>query len=248
MNRKYWLDTATKEIRFGPDRRRVRQELEDHILDRMEAAEAKGLSGYEAEKAAVEAMGNPEPVARELGRLHRPWLGYLWRASQVLLVVLALCIAANWKDFQDSRIGPDWAPPEPPQDSSYVWQDLSLGEAGGYHFTVPLLFWEQWDDGTWAGTVILRGSSWRFWERWDAGSILAARDDRGIAYTCRNYSWEATGETPRFYYNNAVQFSYTSSTAELRFSGIPDPGEIQWLELTIGDETVTISLEGGGTA
>lgn len=248
MNRKYWLDTATKEIRFGPDRRRVRQELEDHILDRMEAAEAKGLSGYEAEKAAVEAMGDPEPVARELGRLHRPWLGYLWRLSQVLLVVLTLCIAANFKDFQDSRIGPDWAPPEPPQDSPYVWHNLSLGEAGGYHFTVPLLFWEQWDDGTWAGTVILQGSSWRFWERWDAGSILAARDDRGIAYTCRNYSWEATGETPRFYYNNAVQFSYTSSTAELRFSGIPDPGEIQWLELTIGDETVTISLEGGGTA
>ncbi len=247
MNKGYWLDTATKEIRFGPDRRRVRQELEDHILDRMEAAEARGLSGYEAEKAAVEAMGDPEPVARELGRLHQPWMGYLWRLSQVLLVVLALCIAATWSDFQDSRIGPDWAPPEPPQDSPYVWQDLSLGETGGYRFTVPLMFWEQWDDGTWAGTVILRGSSWRFWERWDAGSILAARDDRGISYTCRNHSWESTGETPRFYYN-AVQFSYTSSTAELRFSGIPDPGEIQWLELTIGDETVTISLEGGGTA
>ena len=53
MNRNYWLDAATREIRFGPDRRRVRQELEDHILDRIEAAKDRGLSDHEAEEAAV---------------------------------------------------------------------------------------------------------------------------------------------------------------------------------------------------
>ena len=248
MNKSDWLDTATREIRFGPDRRRVRQELEDHILDRAEAAKAKGLSADQAEQAAVEAMGDPEPVARELGRLHRPWLGYLWRASQVLLVVLALCIAMNWSDFQDSRIGPDWAPPVPPQDSPYVWQDLSLGEAGGYRFTAPLIFWQQWEDGTWSGTLTLRGSSWRFWERWNPeGAILAVRDNRGISYSCRNTTGQIEEGTPRFYYN-PVQFSYTSVTAELWFDCMPDPEDLQWLELTIGDETLTISLEGGEAA
>lgn len=249
MNKRYWLDAATKEIRFGPDRRRVRQELEDHILDRMEAAEARGLSAYEAEKAAVEAMGDPGPVARELGRLHRPWLGYLWRASQVLLVVLVLCIAGSWSDFQDSRIGPDWAPPEPPQDSPYVWQDLSLGELGGYQFTVPLMFWKEWDDGTWSGTVILQGASWRFWEKWNPnGSILEVHDNRGIAYCNRTRAGGSSAEgIPQFYYNQ-VQSSYTSVTTEIRFDYMPDPEDLQWLEITIGDETLTISLEGGGAA
>ena len=252
MNRKYWLDTATKEIRFGPDRRRVRQELEDHILDRMEAAEAKGLSGYEAEEAAVAAMGDPEPVARELGALHRPWTGYLWRLSQVLLVVLTLCVAANWTYFRNLwNSGSDWAPPEPPQDSPYVWQDLSLGEAGGYHFTVPLLFWEQWDDGTWSGTVVLRGSNWRFWEKWNTASILEVRDNRGISYCNRTRAGISGGAAegiPQFYYYSQVQSSYTSVTTEIRFDYMPDPADLQWLELTVGDETLTISLEGGGAA
>ena len=176
-------------------------------------------------------------------------LGYLWRLSQVLPVVLALCIAATWSDFLDSRIGPDWAPPEPPQDSPYVWQDLSLGETGGYHFTVPLLFWEQWDDGTWGGTLILQGASWQFWEKWNAyGSILEVRDNRGISYYNRTRAGGGTAEgIPQFYYNQ-VQDSYTSVTVEIRFDYMPDPEDLQWLEITIGDETLTISLEGGGAA
>ena len=250
MNRNYWLDAATREIRFGPDRRRVRQELEDHILDRIEAAKDRGLSDHEAEEAAVEAMGDPGPVARELGRLHRPWLGYLWRASQVLLVVLALCIAANWTYFRNFwNSGPDWAPPEPPPDSPYVWRDLSLGEAGGYRFTAPLVFWQQWDDGTWSGDVILQGESLRFWEKWNPNeSILEVRDSRGISYYNRTRAGGISAEgIPQFYYNPA-QSSYTSVTTEIWLDYVPDPQEIQWLELTIGDETLTISLEGGGAA
>ena len=50
MIRGYWLDAATSGIRFSPDRNRVRQELEDHIQDRAEAGEARGLSPGEAER------------------------------------------------------------------------------------------------------------------------------------------------------------------------------------------------------
>lgn len=34
MNRKDWLDTATKKILFRPDRKAVRRELEAHLEDR----------------------------------------------------------------------------------------------------------------------------------------------------------------------------------------------------------------------
>ncbi|MBD5169816.1 MAG: hypothetical protein HDT20_06865 [Oscillibacter sp.] len=79
MNEKDWLDTATRKIRFRPDRKAVRRELEAHLED---LREASGLD----EDAALKAMGDPAALAEELGRIHRPWLGYLWRMSQIALI------------------------------------------------------------------------------------------------------------------------------------------------------------------
>lgn len=79
MNRLDWLDTATRKILFRPDREAVRRELEAHLEDLREA------SGLE-EEAALAAMGDPAALAEELGRVHRPWLGYLWRLSQIALL------------------------------------------------------------------------------------------------------------------------------------------------------------------
>lgn len=79
MNEKDWLDTATKKIRFRPDRKAVRRELEAHLED---LRETSGLEG----DAALRAMGDPIEIAEELGRIHRPWLGYLWRLSQIALI------------------------------------------------------------------------------------------------------------------------------------------------------------------
>lgn len=78
MNEKDWLDTATRKIRFRPDRKAVRRELEAHLEDLRDA------SGLE-EEAALRAMGDPGEIAEELGRVHKPWLGYLWRVSQLAL-------------------------------------------------------------------------------------------------------------------------------------------------------------------
>lgn len=100
MNEKDWLDAATAKIRFRPDREAVRRELEAHMEDLREA------SGLE-EDAALRAMGDPAEIAEELGRLHRPWLGYLWRISRfalagaavmycLLLVLLAMRPNGYW--------------------------------------------------------------------------------------------------------------------------------------------------------
>lgn len=83
MNRLDWLDAATKKIYFRPDRKAVRRELEAHLEDLRE------VSGLD-EDAALKEMGDPEAIAEELGRLHRPWLGYLWRVSQLALLGAAV--------------------------------------------------------------------------------------------------------------------------------------------------------------
>lgn len=97
MGRRTWVDTAVRGIRFRPDRREVRAELDAHLEDKIADLERifPDIPPEEAEQRAVAQMGDPEQVGRELAKLHKPWLGYLWRASQALLAALALLLAAG---------------------------------------------------------------------------------------------------------------------------------------------------------
>lgn len=96
MGRWGWLNTATRGIRFRPDREAVWAELFDHFEDKIADLMRiyPDLSRREAEKMAVARMGDPEQIGKELAKFHKPWLGYLWRVSQVLLAVLAVLVAA----------------------------------------------------------------------------------------------------------------------------------------------------------
>lgn len=98
MKKWTWLDTATRWIRFGPDKRAVREELEAHLEDR--AADLlrlfPELTPEEAERQAVEGMGDPWDVGQALGRLHKPWLGWLWRASQAALAAVLILNGITW--------------------------------------------------------------------------------------------------------------------------------------------------------
>lgn len=98
MNTESWLNAATEKIRFAPDREAVKKELRDHLEDRRDALLARGLAAEEAETQATAAMGDPAELAQELGRLHSPWWGYIWRASQwglLCVVFLIFGLATN---------------------------------------------------------------------------------------------------------------------------------------------------------
>ena len=64
-----WLRQATAKIRFSPDREAVRRELAGHLEERVEAEKARGLPQREAGAAAAAAMGDPDVLAEELGRI-----------------------------------------------------------------------------------------------------------------------------------------------------------------------------------
>ena len=57
MNRKEWIETVLREIRFTPDRRKIRQELLEHMEDRMEEY-------MEWEKAERPRLGRCKPMLR----------------------------------------------------------------------------------------------------------------------------------------------------------------------------------------
>lgn len=211
MNAEYWLDLATEKIRFLPDRKAVRQELQDHLEDRMEAGKAKGLSPYEAEQAATAAMGDPEALAEELARVHSPWWGRLWRLSQWALAIAVLVTVFSalprlWEEIRYEMQGPSF--PLSVEEGSYtreyyadytkeitvpeIWDIDGSVNLGHYRFTVSGAWVEEWtvsreDPYPVRQLVItLQADTWRFWEPLYASQFMILdhmpADSDGNAY------------------------------------------------------------------
>lgn len=88
-----WLNIAASGIRFAPDREEVKAELAAHIEDK--AADFirmfPDISEEEAGKRALAAMGDAWELKKELAKVHRPWLGWLWTFSRLLLWAVLAC-------------------------------------------------------------------------------------------------------------------------------------------------------------
>ena len=203
-----WLDTAVEGIRFGPDRRAVRAELAAHMEDK--AADLRrifpGMTAQEAEERALSEMGDPAEVGKALAKVHRPWLGWLWRASGVLAVLaliafLGLNVAlgddaflgddsdAEFWDFDDmpfDRGRMDWyetiyLPGEDPGQLLAFSPGLELEVAGQRASALRGALWEE--EGTQVLYLYLRMDTWKFWtlgilkEEW-----MTVTDDRGNRY------------------------------------------------------------------
>ena len=149
-----WLDAATRPIRFGPDRRAVRSELEEHLEDKTLDLRRifPDLTQEEAWARAVSEMGDGAELGRELARVHRPWLGYAWIASRVVLglavwaVVMLFAIGVYWEGLSTLTDGPHswYGDSDPPIAAIYQSSELDyLGaladgapiQAGAYTFT-----------------------------------------------------------------------------------------------------------------
>lgn len=94
-----WIEEAVDGLSFPPDRKRVRQELTDHYLDRRDELRARGLSWRDAELAAVEALGDPTETGRLLRAVHKPWLGWLLRIARVVLFIVLVIGVVHFSDL-----------------------------------------------------------------------------------------------------------------------------------------------------
>lgn len=71
-NREQYLQKVLEQVRYRPARKPLRQELEGHITDQKEVLLAQGFSPDEAERQAVQSMGDPVQVGLQLNQVHRP--------------------------------------------------------------------------------------------------------------------------------------------------------------------------------
>ena len=86
-----YLDTAAAQIRWKRARTVVVRELETHLEDQRNEFQAEGHSPEEAERLAVEEMGDPVAVGTDLDRLHRP--KSQWKMLCLLAAALGLWLS-----------------------------------------------------------------------------------------------------------------------------------------------------------
>lgn len=171
-----WLNTAVSGIRFGPDRERVRGELADHIEDKIIGLRRAfpDIPEEEAQERVLSAMGDSEVLKAELAKVHKPWLGWLWKASQWMLrvvmpvaMLISLAVETNYNGYNSlrGRSGPG------------IYHRITGGDKarlGGYTFQITgAAYLDRMEEQGGCDTlqVGLRVSSPRFWERVDPNAI-----------------------------------------------------------------------------
>ena len=257
MFAKVWVEEATRKIRFKPDRAAVGRELDGHIRDIRDKYEAQGLSPYDAEMKATEDMGDPAAIAEDLGRIHRPYWGWLWRLSQwVLGILLVWAVFAGIGYVRDYLAYPptEIELPQLPEavESNGAWtrrllEHWDIGGSvnlGGYRFTVPLAYlqeitYEGSEDYTplkYELTVCLRASTWRFWEPIDGGQYMILSHEAVDSAGTRYGRWEPglfSEETHRSYFCNTYSDGPFAVWYEIELD-IPGGEMPDWVDIPVG--------------
>lgn len=268
-----WLDKATAGICFGPDRRAVSEELAAHLEDK--AVDLRrifpDMTEEEAWERATLEMGDPAEIGKALARLHKPWLGYLWRASQVLMAVGFLWLLAigvfrgddaylgddprsEWWDRdglpRTAVMGDDddirYLPGEDPDQLLVLEPDLVTVVNGQKISLLRAALWQE--DGRQALYCYLRINTWRFWERgrlWE--DWMNVTDSTGAVYGLGTNAPEDP-ETGRLL-NGMTQYGFGPfhSGYELYLMDLNPNAE--WVQLSYGPGdpvlTFTVDLEEG---
>lgn len=248
-----WVERATAKIRFRPDQRAVAKELTEHIQDLRDHYGETGMGEEAAEAAALAAMGDPETIADELGRLHRPWLGYLWRMSQGLLlaavgVCLVLCAMQVLSSFAQVSLYdlPGWEVydrltwkaetviGEPDELEGYELIPSGLVTTGGYTIRAERAVMRCVGDPTreapwWSLILYLHiDVGWRGEELyWGPNVIAEVRDSAGDRYSNGSHG---SSRCYRFVSSSAVPI--LGQKVVLALDGVPE--DTAWVEIDVG--------------
>lgn len=83
-----FISRVVRQVRFTPDRRGIKRELEAHLEDAAAQRMAGGADARQAAAEAVAGMGDPEEIGRELNRAHNAVIGWTWLISKWVMTVL----------------------------------------------------------------------------------------------------------------------------------------------------------------
>ena len=135
-----YLDAVEAQIRWKRARTVAARELETHLEDQQEEFLAEGHPPEEAERLAVEDMGDPVAVGADLDRLHRP------RPQWGMLgLTLALLLVGGWLRYALTRAGAPWDEDLDPLRCALSVVTGAVVLVGAYFLDVSrLLRWAKW--------------------------------------------------------------------------------------------------------
>ena len=90
-----YLNDVVSHVRFAFDRRKIRQELREHMEDLYEDLLSQDIDEEQAAQLTVDYMGDSEELGKELNEAHNPVLGYVWlwvRRLFILILMPLVCL------------------------------------------------------------------------------------------------------------------------------------------------------------
>lgn len=94
-----FISRVVRQVRFTPDRRGIKRELEAHLEDAAAQRMAGGADARQAAAEAVAGMGDPEEIGRELNRAHNQFIGWTWLISKWAFIVVILMLGLSGSLF-----------------------------------------------------------------------------------------------------------------------------------------------------
>lgn len=98
MKMEEYLNKVTEQMRCKKARTSVAGELENHILDQMEAYKAEGMAEEDALDKAIIEMGDPVEVGVSLDRIHRPQVSWSMLILIGIISVFSMILQFVLKD------------------------------------------------------------------------------------------------------------------------------------------------------
>lgn len=252
-----WAEKAAAHIRFPGDRPAVIRELTEHMEDHCEALLAEGFGETEAVKTALAAMGDADETGEALARIHRPFLGYFYKAAKIALLASAamLLLVSCSSGFQ---VPYHYGFSEPYSElvtestATHVREITYLSptakaECSGYTFTLPSVMHRRFYD-------LVDGTSHRslyfvleafhpspaaFWPE-GVRECLYAVDDLGNLYPNRCFSKSNAADEGREVCGNGTGRTLLRYRYEMWVSTV-DP-DAQWIELRYDRLNCSFSL------
>lgn len=97
MNTDEFLNNVCNEIKYKPVTASIKEELQTHIEDIKQDKINLGYNDEEAEKLAVDEMGNPKEIGKKLNKIHKPKLE--WKILLLASILVLIKIFFNFKQY-----------------------------------------------------------------------------------------------------------------------------------------------------
>lgn len=222
-------------VKFKYDHKAIRQELEEHMEDLREELLEEGMDKAAAEYMTVAYMGDAAEIGKALDQEHGAVLGWIWRISRALVVLLFLVTAMPLWNTLSSAVGNYFESYEPQSESAEVWHMDLDREYQVYDDSLILEDVYYYADGTM--TVVYRTKRNPFVESidWSSNIKIAVYDRNGESLSASGSGYKKSGyngigwknlwEVPQDAKKLVIDYYGVTVTVDLETGEVKDNGE-----------------------